>query len=191
MDHSDDLPLLLSINVDRHTPRLVETYTRKLYAFVYGYVHHQQDAEDIVGNVWKSVYVALKNYPAEKVRTLLIEPWLIKIATNEIRDHIQKKLLTQRESLPLPENIYDVEDTTAELPEMALVRMENRSELMRFLGILPENYRVVLTLYYFGGFSQSEIAIILHLPLSTVKTRMYRGKERLREVLTTHASTGR
>ena len=59
------------------------TYWHQLYAFVLRRVASQQDAEDIVSEAFVRAYLALKGYPAERVRTLKLRPWLYKITYNE------------------------------------------------------------------------------------------------------------
>jgi RNA polymerase sigma-70 factor (ECF subfamily) len=60
---------------------------------------------------------------------------------------------------------------------------ERRDWLDKALGALSPEHRVTLELTYYGGFSSEEIAAIMGCPASTVKTRMFYGREKLREVL--------
>jgi RNA polymerase sigma-70 factor (ECF subfamily) len=53
----------------------------------------------------------------------------------------------------------------------------------RFLGAIPEKYSVILTLFYMDDLSHDEIADVMHLPLGTVKNRIFRAKEKLKEMM--------
>ena len=75
-----------------------------------------------------------------------------------------------------PENIDDYLDTLTAPAEEA-------SDLLRHVMALPTRYRVVLYLHYYEGYSTEEVADLLGVPSSTVRTRLARGRKRLRDVL--------
>lgn len=77
------------------------------------------------------------------------------------------------------------EDTEAE----AIARVDGRV-VRDALASLPERQREALELAYFGGYSQSEVAEQLEVPLGTVKTRMFHGLGRMRELLSMEARRG-
>lgn len=58
---------------------------------------------------------------------------------------------------------------------------DSDADLYRFFISLPEKLRVPMVLHYVEGLDISEIAAILHLPLGTVKTRLFRGRERMKQ----------
>ena len=102
MDQSeDDLLSRLSTDLDPSFERLMLTYWHPLYAFVLRRVESQQDAEDIVSEAFVRAYLALKGYPAERVRSLKLRPWLYKITYNEYeRAERRQELETLVEALP-------------------------------------------------------------------------------------------
>ena len=73
-----------------------------------------------------------------------------------------------------------VEQPSAALTEVEVLRRESARELRGALGALPGEQSQVIELAYFGGFSQSEIAEMLALPIGTVKGRMRLGLEKIR-----------
>jgi RNA polymerase sigma-70 factor (ECF subfamily) len=118
------------------------------------------------------------------------KPWLYAIATNLARDHQKSaavsRALHQREAAGPAQEACD----TAPGPEAAALAAEQGREIAAALGRLGEEYRAVLLLRFYSGFSLQEIADTLHLPLGTVKSRLSVGTHRLRELLTLVRSGG-
>ena len=125
---------------------------------------NRQDAEDTVQEVFLRLYG--RQEPFESPEHL--RRWLVRVTINESK----RMLLSpwrRTESLEL------LEDRAA-LPE------ENR-ELFRAVMALPEKYRVAMYLYYYEGYSTEELAKLLKISGSTVRTRLRRGRAQLKESL--------
>ena len=75
-------------------------------------------------------------------------------------------------------------------PEGMLVQQETRASIARALGALSPDHRAVIELTYFEGYSCAEIAEIMRCPVSTVKTRMFHARRRLRMLLPDHTGDG-
>ena len=111
------------------------------------------------------------------------KPWLYAIATNLARDYFKSAAVRQRWRGD------DEEDTLLQLqdsapgPEERALAAEQGSEVRAALAQLREEYRVVLLLRFYQGFSLQEIAEALQIPLGTVKSRLSVGVHRLRSAL--------
>jgi RNA polymerase sigma-70 factor (ECF subfamily) len=111
------------------------------------------------------------------------KPWLYAIATNLARDHFKSAAVRQRERQ------HDVEQAMLHLadsdpgPEEHALAAEQGSEVWAALAQLSEEYRVVVVLRFYQGFSLAEIAETLQIPLGTVKSRLSAGVHRLRAML--------
>jgi RNA polymerase sigma-70 factor (ECF subfamily) len=111
------------------------------------------------------------------------KPWLYKIATNLARDHFKSA------AVRLNGYTSDAEDTLLDMsdaapgPEECALAAERGSEVQAALGQLGEDFRIVLVLRFYQGFSLQEIAETLHIPLGTVKSRLSVGVHRLRAAL--------
>jgi len=111
------------------------------------------------------------------------KPWLYMIATNLARDYFKSAVVRQcwrsGDSDGALLHLYD----SAPGPEERALAAEQGSEVQAALAQLREEYRVVLLLRFYQGFSLQEIAETLHIPLGTVKSRLSVGVHRLRAVL--------
>lgn len=111
------------------------------------------------------------------------KPWLYTIATNLARDYFKSAAVRQRwqgaDSEEVLLYLYDSEAS----PEERALAAERGGEVRAALAQLGEEYRVVLFLRFYQGFSLQEIAETLHIPPGTVKSRLSVGVHRLRTML--------
>jgi RNA polymerase sigma factor (sigma-70 family) len=132
----------------------------------------RDDAEDVLQRVFYEVW--LHNGRYDPSRSLV--GWVLGIARNRAIDHLRG----QRNTAVALETLNDIlGEDGRELAERYARSHEVRSALIR----LPEEQREVLVLAYFGGYTQSQIATYLDLPLGTVKARALRGLRRLAKLL--------
>lgn len=112
------------------------------------------------------------------------KPWLYKIATNLARDHFKSATVRLSGHTSDAEGtLLDMSDT-APSPEERALRAERGNEVQAALAQLSEDFRVVVVLRFYQGFSLQDIAETLQIPLGTVKSRLSVSVHRLRAVLT-------
>jgi RNA polymerase sigma-70 factor (ECF subfamily) len=149
---------------------LCELYHPPLMRFCFRYLGSQDEAEDLVQEVFLRV---LKN----DALPLNIRAWIYKIARNRCLDVIRSKgRRPDDQDLPTASRIDA--DLTGCLTR--LVRREQRAHLKRVLTELPETQREVLHLRYAEDLSRTEISEVLDVPEQVVKSRLYEGMVRLR-----------
>ena len=150
--------------------KLCELYHPPLLRFCFRYLGAQEEAEDLVQEVFLRV---LRNDALpENFRA-----WIYKIARNRCLDVIRSRgRRPDDQDLPSASRIRD--DLTGCLTR--LVRREQRAHLRRALAELPEHHREVLHLRYAENLSRLEIAEVLDLPEPVVKSRLYEGMVKLR-----------
>ena len=161
---------------------LVERYLSHIYNFIYRYVGHSAEAEDLSQEVFIKCWQHLKSFdPQKKFKT-----WLFTIAKNTALDWLKKKktlnfsdLINPEGENPLLDNLTD----PAPLPDEILAQADIALELNSALSQLPAHYRQVLELYYHEEFNLREIAEILAAPIDTVKSRHRRALIYLRQLL--------
>lgn len=162
---------------------LVDRYQRKIVNYVYRMLGNYDDAVDLSQDVFLKAYSALDSYRPKYP----FPAWLFRIARNAAIDELRRKRLA---TLSIDEPIEtgegtierDVEADRAG-PEDEYLQEEFRATVEAAVGGLPEKYREPLVLRHAGDMTYDEIAEALELPLGTVKTRIFRAREALREEL--------
>jgi RNA polymerase sigma-70 factor, ECF subfamily len=143
-----------------------------LYRLVGG---DQQLAEDLVQETLLHV-LRQRTYQAGRP----FKPWLYAIATNLARDYFKSAAARMsRCSEDTEEALLSLSDREPS-PEDRVLAAEQGGEVRAALAQLGEDYRIVVVLRFYQGFSLQEIAEALHIPLGTVKSRLSVGVHRLR-----------
>ncbi|MFH1844202.1 MAG: sigma-70 family RNA polymerase sigma factor [bacterium] len=150
---------------------LDELYRKALIRFSLGYLHSFEEAEDVVQEVFFRV-LRSDNIPDN------FRAWIYKICRNRCLDFLRARG-RKRDDQPLPSEPQIAAQLTGNLTR--LVRGEQRSRLWRLLATLSDNQREVLLLRYTESLTRAEIADVLDIPESVVKSRLYEGLERLRQ----------
>jgi RNA polymerase sigma-70 factor (ECF subfamily) len=158
---------------------LVEAHQRFVYNLALRTLGDPQEAEDVAQESFVRAWLALPNFRgAARFAT-----WLYRIVTNLCYTRLPR---LRRELSVLGEERLDdfsEDDVTPGDPAASLDAAERRAFLHRQIDRLPESYRLLITLRYQQDLSYEEIASVVSLPLGTVKTGLFRAKERLRRAL--------
>jgi RNA polymerase sigma-70 factor (ECF subfamily) len=140
-------------------------------SYVQGLVGHD-DADDVLQRVFYEVWRHNRRYDPSRS----LPAWVLGIARKRAIDHLRRRR-------PVPVALDNLADGVGEDGRELAERYARCSEVRDALIRLPYEQREVLVLAYFGGFTQSEIATHLGVPLGTVKARSFRGLARLTEFL--------
>lgn len=132
----------------------------------------KSDAEELTQDVFHAAWTNADRYDASRGRP---EAWLVTMTRSRAIDRLRNR--NKRQSFPL-EELAPGQEPAAE--ERNAPASDARLSLGGALIDLPDAQRKVLELAYFDGFSQTEIAERLGVPLGTVKTRMRDGLAKLR-----------
>lgn len=155
---------------------LYDRYRTILFGLLLRIIHNRAEAEDVLQEVFLQVWQRAANFDAERGKPFT---WLVTLTRSRAIDRI--RALNSRERT-LEQATRESEEIIFDAEQNAI--LAQRGEVVRqALDELSEEQRQILTLAYFEGFSQSEIAEKLNSPLGTVKTRMRTGMIRLRELL--------
>jgi RNA polymerase sigma factor (sigma-70 family) len=154
---------------------LVNEYGNTIYKYIYSLVKHKELAEDLYQEVLLSAYLA---YPSIKEQGKY-KSWLYTIAINKCRDYWRKE---NKSKHFWKEEVYSysVSVESPYIPEEEVLHNFSAQQMAEKINLLPEIYRYPIYLYYYQDLSLLEIAKKSNLPMSTVKTRMKRAKDRLR-----------
>jgi RNA polymerase sigma-70 factor (ECF subfamily) len=165
---------------------LVEAYQKKIFNLAFRMIGNYDDAGDLAQEALIRVYKSIAGFKEQSS----FSTWIYRITTNVCLDEIRKR--KNKKVLSLDEEIH-VEDGEMQrqiesddpLPEEVFEREELRQIVGDAIASLPEEQRTVLTLRDLQGLSYEEIADILDCPGGTVKSRINRARQALKNVLLT------
>ena len=160
---------------------LVRRYQRPIAAYVYRMVGDYDSALDLTQEVFIKVYNSLARYRSE----FKFSTWIYKIAHNAAIDHLRRhavreQTLTGSVDGERREVAIECRRLT---PEQESERKERRSEIESVVQLLQESYRELIILRHSHDLSYDEIAEVTGLPLGTVKNRLFRAREAMRDLL--------
>jgi RNA polymerase sigma-70 factor, ECF subfamily len=160
---------------------LVRRYQRPIAAYVYRMVGDYDSALDLTQEVFIKVYNSLSRYRAE----FKFSTWIYKIAHNAAIDHLRRHAV--REQAITTSFDGERREVTIEsrrpTPEQESERKERRSEIESVVQLLPSSYRELIVLRHSHDLSYEEMAEVTGLPLGTVKNRLFRAREAMRDLL--------
>jgi RNA polymerase sigma-70 factor, ECF subfamily len=146
------------------------------YSLAYRIVGERGAAEDVAQEAFISIWRSGARYDQARGS---VRSWMLGIVRNRAIDFLRSKA-GRGPKLDFDDDSVLAQRPAAELTDAEALRHETADELRGALGELPGDQSKVIELAYFGGFSHSEIAEMLGVPLGTVKGRMRLGLEKIR-----------
>ncbi len=167
---------------------LVRRYQRPISAYVYRMVGNYESALDLTQEIFIKVYNSLNRYRSE----FKFSTWIYKIAHNAAVDHL-RRTATREQSLVVgsEDNQFDLPiESGHPSPEQESEQRERRGEIETVVRALPGNYRELIILRHSQDLSYEEIVEVTGLPLGTVKNRLFRAREMMRQQFVEKGITG-
>jgi len=174
--HLSDEALVILVARSDETA-LAELYDRTggiAYGLAYRILRDESLAEDAVQEAFLGLWRTAASFMPERAKA---STWLLTLVHRRAVDLVRRE--QRRRSDPLEEA---PEPATESAEDDAWLRLE-RERVQGALAQLPDQQREAIELAYYGGFTQSELAERLGQPLGTIKSRMFAGLARLRELL--------
>lgn len=144
---------------------LINENRLSIYKVARGILNNQYDIEDAIQNTIIKAY--------EKIRTLenneLFKTWIIRILINECKDILRKN-----------KRIISLDE---EINKSIYIDVYENIDLTRAINSLCEDLRIVTVLFYFEDMSTKDIAKVLDIPDGTVRSRLSRSRQQLREII--------
>lgn len=158
--------------------QLVELHQRSVYNLCLRMIGSAPAAEDSAQEAFISAWRGLGSFKGGSFRA-----WLMRIAANASTDELRRRGRRPAMSLDAPppgsEEPIDVPDA-AEGPEVHALRREHQAVIQRALLTLPSDQRLAVIMCDVQGFSYEEISAAMRVSIGTVKSRISRGREKLR-----------
>ncbi|MGC5325170.1 RNA polymerase sigma factor SigW [Brevibacillus sp. SYSU BS000544] len=159
---------------------LIEIYKDKIFQLAYRMVGNRQEAEDIAQETFLRVYANLHMYDS----SYKFSTWIYRIATNLCIDRGRKKKpdfsLDEEADGSTGLDWHSRLSSKEKSPEEKIVTKEVQETVQDALSELAPKYRSIMILRYIEDLSLQEISDVLKLPVTTIKTRIHRGREALR-----------
>ena len=152
---------------------LYDNYSGAIYTIINQIVSDKDTANDVMQEVFVNIWRKIKTYDANKGRLFT---WMLNIARNAAIDKVRSKAFRDNQRTQvIPDSESSV--TMSSNPTVSDVGLQ------KVLTTLNEEYRKLIDLSYFQGFTHEEIAKILGIPLGTVKTRIRTAISQLRTMI--------
>lgn len=167
---------------------LVRRYQRPITSYVFRMLGDQESALDVTQEVFIKVYNSLHKYSAE----YKFSTWLYRIAHNAAIDHMRRNsVVAQSIEAENSDGTYQIQIASGRpSPEKDREVSEWRTEIESVVKCLPPAYRDLILLRHGRDLSYDEIAEVTELPLGTVKNRLFRAREMMREMFIDRGITG-
>lgn len=150
--------------------RLYRQYSKAMYNLACRFLNNREDAEDILQETFTECFRNLDTFRSEST----FGAWLKRILVNRCINHLRKKSIV----LVYPENLPDDSPENDETDPPYDI-----SEIFRCIEMLPDGYRIVLTLHLLEGYDHAEISEILRISESTSKTQYARARAKLKNMI--------
>ncbi len=160
---------------------LVRQHADRVYRLAYRLSGNQHDAEDLTQETFIRVFRSVQNYQPGT-----FEGWLHRITTNLFLDMVRRRGRIRMEALP-----EDYDRLPADEPNPEQIYHDSRlgPDLQAALDSLPPEFRAAVVLCDIEGLSYEEIGATLGVKLGTVRSRIHRGRQALRDYLAAHGET--
>jgi RNA polymerase sigma-70 factor, ECF subfamily len=167
---------------------LVRRYQRPITNYVFRMLSDYDASLDVTQEVFIKVYNSLSRYSSE----YKFSTWLYRIAHNAAIDYIRRRSPNEQSiETENKDGAYQLQiESPNPTPEQERERSEWRTEIEAVVKCLPAVYRELILLRHAQDLSYDEIAEITNLPLGTVKNRLFRAREMMREIFIERGFTG-
>ncbi len=162
---------------------IVDRYKGLVVRLALSFLGDREEAEEAAQEIFLRAYRSIHRFSLD--RRLL--PWLYSIAVNHLRSAYGR--MRRREDRVTATDVEPSAGVESDPQHLVLAEME-RAALRRAVDSLPANLREVAVLYYYEELNVETIAAILNIGEENVKSRLFRGRQKLREMLRPDATPG-
>jgi RNA polymerase sigma-70 factor (ECF subfamily) len=167
---------------------LVRRYQRPITGYVYRMLNNYDASLDVTQEVFIKVYNSLEKYSSD----YKFSTWLYRIAHNAAIDYMRRNSVNQQSlETENADGSFQLQiESSQPTPEQERERSEWRTEIESVVKCLPTVYRELILLRHTQDLSYDEIAEVMNLPLGTVKNRLFRAREMMRDMFVERGFTG-
>jgi RNA polymerase sigma-70 factor, ECF subfamily len=166
---------------DAHKNHLIESlideYETPITKLAYFYVRDWPTAQDICQEVFIKVYDVLDQFNHQSS----YKTWIYRITINKCKDYKKSAYFRKNTVVDKFHRFFNTE--IAVTPEQVLLQSEEQTSMAALIFTLPVKYREIVLLYYYEELTTQEISDMLNINSSTVRTRLDRGRQKLKTML--------
>ena len=150
--------------------KLIEQYQKHIFAAAFSVCQNIADADDVVQDTFLKYHSSKKEFSSNEH----IKAWLLRVAIKKAKDHTRS--FWKKNTISIEELMMASPDNE----ELPLTQKDEGKEILEEVMKLPTKYRIVIHLFYYEDYSVEEIAKVLGLSVSNVKTRLSRARNMLK-----------
>ncbi|MBH0171439.1 sigma-70 family RNA polymerase sigma factor [Fictibacillus sp. 18YEL24] len=162
----------------------MKEYGQSILWLAYSYVKDKNLAEEITQDVFIICYKKMETFREESS----IKTWIYRITTNRCKDVMKSKSYKYKK---MTQSLFDHFVSKDDTPEDFLIRKTDEKELSLAVLTLPLKYREIIFLFYFENLKVEDISRLLSVKPNTVKTRLHRGRELIKQMYERGVGDGR
>ncbi len=152
--------------------KIINRYKAYVFAIILKFISNYDETENIAQEVFLQIYRSLPQYGFKNFKS-----WIGKIAVNKAIDYKRKNTnYLQEKNIEDANIIANEENTPYHNPEDTLLQKEKRERIYKIYKTIPKIYSTVMFKFYIEGKSYKEIASEEGVPLKTIASRLYRGR---------------
>ena len=155
---------------------IIQDYQSSVFNVCFRVLGNRQEAEDLTQEAFLRAYRQIARFDSGRP----FGPWMRTLAANLCYNHLKKARLNR---VPLEDERDTIKGDPKYSPEGALQINQEHTALYQAIWKLPDTQRLALELRHFQGLSYREMAQAMKLPLNTVRSHLYRGRQKLAELL--------
>ena len=150
--------------------KMIEQYQKHVFAAAFSICQNIADADDVVQDTFLKYHCSKKEFSSQEH----IKAWLLRVAINKAKDHTRS--FWKKNTVSIEELMMASPDNEA----LTLAEKDDGVRILENVMKLPTKYRIVIHLFYYDDLSVAEIAKVLGLSESNVKTRLSRARNMLK-----------
>jgi RNA polymerase sigma-70 factor (ECF subfamily) len=154
--------------------QLMQEYSDDILHLVYTYVKNRTTAEDLTQEIFLKCYEKLNQFNQQAT----LKTWVYRIASNHCKDYLRS---WHYRKITLSDKILDYIPSKSKQVEEEIISNSEENILTNAVMNLPLKYREVVFLHYYEELSLAEISKITTVNINTIKTRLKRAKELLKD----------
>jgi RNA polymerase sigma-70 factor, ECF subfamily len=159
---------------------LYRMYRNYALNIIYKITGVEGEHEDLLQEAFFQIFLSLKSFDGNSLFKTWFHSLVTKVCFSRIKHQNAQKRISSKSIVFLGENIGEILD----IPDSTQNNFESRDLMEKAFSTLDRKMRIALYLFVYGELNIAEIAIVMRIPVGTVKSRLFHAKEKVKSYLT-------